>query len=410
MPEIDAQIRDARELTKEEKAELLKLKRSDITSKFLKDWFAVRPGQSEPRFEGNFTLTLLPGESPFYIKTATKTTIGRYIANLVFIPDKYIKKFGYVNFPLDTGGIGKIQSNLGLMLLDDELTVKEYIEYLDRGEWLGMNTAFFMLPSMNYKVNKPIDSVIKLRDELFDKYKKEIAEGDSNTADMIEKKVLGAAKEELISSKNPSYDYYASGEFKFANNYKKTSIMGGAVVDLMTNKLVITKGNYMDGISKEEYPIFTGLTVGGGYGRGVATQEGGYETKKLNLSLQSASIDEEDSDCGTELTANILLTDKNYKMFKERYIVENNRLVLLTGDNIKNYIGKVIHLRSPLYCKNPKYCRKCSGEILTKLDINNAGLLTSTYSGTLMNMSMKKIHDASVKFTKIDFTKFIQER
>ena len=79
-------------------------------------------------------------------------------------------------------------------------------------------------------------------------------------------------------------------------------------------------------------------------------------------------------------------------MFKYRYIFDpsnSNKLIYLTADNLNNYVGKTVTVRSPLYCKSDRYCSKCAGELFYKLDMPNAGLLTSTYSGILMNRSMK---------------------
>ena len=45
-----------------------------------------------------------------------------------------------------------------------------------------------------------------------------------------------------------------------------------------------------------------------------------------------------------------------------------------------------------------------------KMGVKNVGLLTDTMAGTLMNKSMKKMHDASVKFSKIEIENYIQKR
>lgn len=399
-----------RELTPNEKRELLEYKKDDYTAKKLKDLFAVRSGQNEPRFNPNDYFTLYKGE--YYNKETIKTTIGRYVVNFLVFPNAFLEKFGYVNTPLTTDELDGIEKKLGNMLLNDEILPQDYCDYLNYGEFVGMGMAFYMLPSMNYEMNKPIASVIKKRDELFNQYKEDIEAGDSNVVDKVESELLKDAKAYLIKSGNPSYDFYASGEFKFSNNYKKSSICGGAFIHPSTKKITVSKSNYMDGITVKDYPVFSNLVVAGGYARGVSTQDGGYETKKLNSAMQAVTLDEAVVDCGTKLTNNFVMPDdkKIYTLFINRYIVENGKLVLLTEQNIKNYAGKEVKLRSPLYCKGDNICRTCAGELFYKLGMPNAGLLTSTFSGTLMNKSMKTIHDASIKFSKIDFSKYIKER
>ena len=400
----------SRELTREEIKEITSLQYEDITSTKLKDLFAVRLGQDKPRFEPGDYFIL--NTNVFHNTSAVKTTVGRFVANKVMYPDVYLKKYGYNNDVLNVGNIEKVESKINDMLLEDEMTVEEFFQYLNRSEWLGMNMAFYLLPSMNYAMNTPIPEVIELRDQLFEKYKKEIDAGDQNTVSKIEKELVGKAKEYLVKSGNPGYDFFESGEFNFKNNYKKSSILGGAFLHPYTKKVTVSKENYMNGITPHDYPIMSNLTIVGGYARGVSTQKGGYETKKLNSSMQAVSLDEPGTDCGTPYTVRIKLPDAKLAsmLYKYRYIVDNGELTLLTEDNIKKYAGQEVNLRSPLFCKGKHICSKCAGELFYKIDIKNAGLLTSTFSGSLMNKSMKSMHDSSINIIKINFDKYIRER
>ena len=369
----------SRQLTQEEVKEITSLRYKDITSTKLKDLFAVRLGQDKPRFEPGDYFILHTGDfGAIHNTSAVKTTVGRFIANQVMYPERYLKKYGYNNDVLNVGNIEKVEAKINDMLLEDELTVEEFFQYLNRSE----------------------------------KYKKEIDAGDQNTVSKIEKELVSKAREYLVKSGNPGYDFFESGEFNFKNNYKKSSILGGAFLHPYTRKVTVSKENYMNGITPQDYPIMSNLTIVGGYARGVSTQKGGYETKKLNSSMQAVSLDKPGSDCGTPYTVKIKLPDAKLAtvLFKYRYIVENGKLILLTEDNIKKYAGQEVNLRSPLFCKSEHVCSKCAGELFYKVDIKNVGLLTSTFSGTLMNKSMKSMHDSSINIIKIDFDKYIRER
>lgn len=406
----------ARELTAEEKRELLSLTKKDITMPLLQDYFACFHGQEHARFNSYdyFTLpagTLMPGVP----KEAVQTTIGRYIINLYVLPDAYKKKYGYYNVTLDKKGLGKLEGQLNDMILADELSTREYAGYLDRGEWMGMGTAYFMVPTMDYDINVPIPEVKKLRDELFEKNREGIKNGDSNTVAEIEKEVLDLARKKIKEKGNESFDFFESGVGKFENNYKKTSIMAGAIEDPYSHKLTVLKSNYIDGIDKKEFPKFGALTLIGGYSRGVETQKSGYETKEINAATQTVMLDEAGSDCGTTFYQEIEIPGDLKDMFLYRYILDPSAaghdekgLVLLTPENISHYIGKHVKMRSPLYCKGTKICNKCAGELFYKMGVKNAGLFTSTLSGTLMNASMKKFHDSTVKFDKIDINRSIK--
>ena len=115
------------------------------------------------------------------------------------------------------------------MILNDEMSTKDYASYLDYGEWLGMGVAYFLVPTMNYDINVPIPEVIALRDELFDKYADGVRRGESEVAKKIESEVLALATKKIKEKGNEAWDFFESGVGKFENNYKKTSIMAGAV-------------------------------------------------------------------------------------------------------------------------------------------------------------------------------------
>jgi hypothetical protein len=397
-----------RKLTVNETNELLSLGEKDINMTLLKDYFAVRQSQKEARFNTYDTFFLPSGK--LFNQERLETTIGRYLFNFYVIPKKYLQKYGYQDIVFDADSTGDLENKLSYMLLEDEIDSKEYARYLDRGEWLTMGTAYFLSPTMDYDINVPIPEVIKLRDELFEKYKEDIKKGDPNVADLIENQLLSLAKKILKEKGSEAYDFFESGEFNFKNNYKKTSVFAGALENPYTKKLEILKSNYVEGISKDEFHHFANLTIIGGYSRNVETQKGGYETKKINNAVQGIMLDEAGSDCGTTQYLNVSIPVKMKSMFLHRYILDAGKLTLLDENNIGRFIGKDIKMRSPMFCKSEdKICSKCAGELFYKLNMKNAGLLSTTMSGNLMNMSMKKFHNTSVVFSKIDVDKFIKE-
>lgn len=105
----------------------------------------------------------------------------------------------------------------------------------------------------------------------------------------------------------------------------------------------------------------------------------------------------------------VVIEDKLKDIFLYRYILDGGKLVMLNKNNISKYIGKQVMMRSPMFCKSEKICNKCAGDLFYKLGIKNAGLLTSTFSGSLMNLNMKSFHDASIRYLNIDMEKFIKE-
>src|SRR5690606_31858233 len=100
----------ARMLKPEEVEELLSLKKDDITLDMLRKMFAN--GRTWTKKYETYDKFKLPA-GRYYNKTEELTTPGRYIFNLVVLPDAYLKKHGYVNKEIDGKGAGAIESQLG---------------------------------------------------------------------------------------------------------------------------------------------------------------------------------------------------------------------------------------------------------------------------------------------------------
>lgn len=397
-----------KEISPSDVSELLSLKDTDVNAKLLKNYFACFYGDKEARFQPNDYFMLERGK--FYNSERIKTTVGRYLYNMFALPVPYLKKYGYMNDPLTVDRIEQLEKVLGDMILEDELTTKEYAQYMDRSEWISMNCVYYIAPSINNAIVLPKKDILKKRDELFDQYKDDIKKGDLNVANKIEKELMDVAKKDLATDDDPSYDNYKSGNFKFAKSYKKSAIMIGAVKDVNTSQLQILKSNYADGVDKNEYDKTAMLTVIGGYSRGVATEDYGYETKKYNNALQNVVVDFDQLDCGTDKYLNITINPKLKSMFLYRFVIDGSKIVELTEKNIDNYVGKPIKLRSPMFCKGDKLCMHCAGTLFKRIDITDAGLVCSNLTGNLMNLSMKKMHDSSVTIVKLNLDDFITEK
>jgi len=140
------------------------------------------------------------------------------------------------------------------------------------------------------------------------------------------------------------------------------------------------------------------------------TEVGGYLVKQSRSGYQHLMLDEKESDCGTKKFLEILLTDKNKGLFLLRWIEgPDGKLILLDADNVKQYIGKKIRVRSPLYCTTDKICSKCAGELYYRLEMKNLGLIADRIASTIMQKSMKQFHDSTIKTTKIDYESHLEQ-
>lgn len=81
-------------------------------------------------------------------------------------------------------------------------------------------------------------------------------------------------------------------------------------------------------------------------------------------------------DCGSTQYVDFRITDDdptgrpgNYKHCIGKYIWDGSKLVLLTDDNIKQYVNQTVHMRSPMTCRYRNgVCEVCGGSVLANVN------------------------------------------
>lgn len=391
------------EMTGENLKFILTLKPSDITLKFLKKYFASTKvdnviDKKVFSFQDKFTLEK---NSKFGNKENIRTNVGKYIFNL-FTLEKFRGKVDYFNNTLNKSELNNINNILSEMILEDEITMIEYKEFIDRLNWLGFGTVTFTAPNFGIAGLTCPPKTAKLRKELFIKYKKELEDVDTKIVTMIENKLIASAKEELKGT--TILDFYESGSRgNFDNNYKTMVLMKGLVPNpRKPGKFLVSLGNLSDGTPPEDQWLGANQLINGASGRALETAIGGYMAKQLNAAFQGIVLGEKDSNCKTNNTLTVTLTTKNINEFKYRFIIDGGNLVRLDKKNKGKYVGKTVKMRSPMYCKHPNICNKCFGDLPFILDIKNIGLTFSETAENLKLFSMKAFHDSSVKTLDVD--------
>ena len=393
-----------RDLTKEEVQWVLSIKPEDITREFLIDTFAN--SDRGKKFNTNDRFVLPKGT--FNNDSTITTTIGRYIFNLFILGDKICKITGYVNVPINKKSLtNNVEVYMNDALLSDKLSSEDYIDYLNRFQWFGFTAgSFISAGGLSFDFVRPNPKVIKRRNELFKQYEKEIANNDAVTYSKIEKELINLAEEELKD--DPAIWEYKTGEKpSMSNQYKTTQITKGPTDNNTTGGKNIVKGSYIEGVTKEELPYMADAMQSALFSKTQdEVKNSGYESKKLMSALQTVVLGEPGSDCGTKHTLEIELTPFNYNMFLYAFIEDKGKLVELTNVTIHDYIGKKVHLRTPMFCIGKKLCNKCAGNLYYRLGIKNVGITSFTLAGNMINMGMKAMHDTTVKVKRIDPSQF----
>lgn len=402
----------AKKLPESEKKYLLSLNPDEITFSLLVNLFSdksekkdgkmvVIPARIEPYWE----CSLEKGEY-FNKERVERTTAGQIIYNKIIVERELQDLLGYIDYPITGGELKKVEEKLSIALKEDKITVETFAKYLDRAQWLGMQFHPVLTTSFTMNTLKPNKKVVETRRKLLEQYKDEIERHEVSASVKIEKELLAVAEKELKG--DPGLLLYESeAKGSFGNNFKNISVMKGPMYNPAKGHFDTIESNFMEGIKKTELPNYGTAIISGAYPKAIGTGTSGYFSKQILATLQSVVLDEKGTDCHSKVTIPITLTKSMKSDFIDRYIVENGKLVVLSEENFSKYVGKTVNLRSRMFCINDKVCNVCAGDSFYKLGITNIGLTGSRIASTLLNMSMKKFHDATTKMSEIELDDMI---
>lgn len=140
----------------------------------------------------------------------------------------------------------------------------------------------------------------------------------------------------------------------------------------------------------------------GSFARGAETVKGGVAAKVLLRAANSYKI--VDDDCGTKLGIRRIYNNKNINYLIGRKIFSgNNTISIDTIEEAKQYIGKNLIVRSPMFCKSPKetICINCASKALSQYKTGITIPLTEI-SAIILATSMSKIHSTTLSIAKLD--------
>lgn len=331
-------------------------------------------------------------------KNTFTTTVGIFIFNRAFIENELLDLFGYINEPVTKKLFGKMNSKISYAVIEDKIPLDYMKHFILKSQKFQpyCNILSYSFDEAMLSISTYLD---KKREELFKKYKEGLDDNDPAVGQQVENELLAYAKELL--GETPSMDMINSGsKISWGNNFKNMFVMRGAckASDPSNGDYMMIRGNFVDGVKPEEYAKFADSLVGGPYARAKKTETGGALEKLFVKAFQHITVGPEGSDCGTKRTLKVHLTEDNIKLWMYSYMVEGNKLVELTSENMKDYIGKTVNFRFAIFCEDKKHiCHKCSGSLFQRLGIRNVGIASFAMCSKIKNTSMKAFHDSTVK-------------
>lgn len=399
-------------LSNELKAELLKLKRDQLTLNSIAKLFGYTtkstPNLKErkasafeidpPKFDPRAKFTLNKGE--YTNKEQVNTSVGIFLFNKLLVEGNLenVVPNGYYNEVCNKKKFSKLTDMVATSLLSGDIKVEPNIAtFLNAYEFWGLGLVTIFSPSYSMETIIPNKALEEKKKELL----KNAPDNDLATLVKIEDTLVETASKMLTGTAGKNlFDSGARGSFE--NDFKNMAINIGAVMNPATKTYDYMSSNYMEGIKKEDLPAAANSILNAEYPKAVGTAQGGYMTKQFYSVFQSIILDEDGTDCGTTQGLLVTLTKENLNNFVDQYLIDGKNLILITNELDSKYMNHPVKIRSSMYCINEKICSKCAGKRFYKVDMMNLGLTTPSISGKLQNASLKLRHSLKIKMNSVD--------
>ena len=288
-----------------------------------------------------------------------QTTMGKAIFNNALPPDfRFVDDV--VTKKIANGLIPEIINQYG-----DEVTIKVFSKL----EKISFKFATIMAPSLSLDMFEMPASIGRIKEKL------KTATPDEAFALLDEGEAI--MKETLKGS--TLYDLVDSGSSKGWNQPKQIFVAKGVIADPKGNVLDPIAGSFTDGLTSEEFFTAASGARKGMIDRALNTADTGYFTRQLVYLLNSVEVDPTLKDCKTKRTINIRLDKKLMDRLTGRYILVGNKVVKFNAVDFK--VGQSIHLRTPIYCRSPKICHTCYGELIKRIKSPYVGVLAGASIG-----------------------------
>lgn len=355
--------------------------------------------KDQPLFQFKETVTVDPSWLPT-ISGNIETKIGNLIINALVLYPTLGTKVPYLNKPTKVSDIESIFVNKVRnddQLKDGDISVKEMAACIDRLNFLS-NLAFLTSVASTVKVITAPPTMKKERDRLVKEYEGQLH--DPVKVVELESK-LTAIDNEYLADDEAAKTILSK---KARTARKKFYAIFGETKDFVKSdgtSVIIPPLSEGVSTTPEDFPKYMNDTRIGSFFRGASTAKGGYTYKILQRSLSSLKI--QSTPCNTTKGFKRLVTDNNYRKLVNRYIRDKG-WTLITSDVVaKTYIGKIVELRSTMYCTAPgnSVCYACMSE---NYKGNETGVtnLAANISNVLLTAFLQATHGGIVETATIN--------
>lgn len=335
-----------------------------------------------------------------HIQGTIQTTLGRLILNAAAIYPALGGKLAYINTPLK---IRALESAIAQHMKDDkdikdsakDISVQEYLNCIDR-VWFFTKLSNLITVAATTKTVLPPPGIDVLRRKL-------LKDNEGKLSDPV---VVATIADTLLAydaeylKEDAAAKFIVEGKGKTARKklfhfYGETNDFSGSLAsDPITSTM-------QEGVDTDErvLPKYMNDLRYASYSRGHSTQLAGYSYKILQRSLSGLEIS--GVECDTKRGLNRLVLKPESLL--NRYIRVGPKWLLIDNkEQAGTYMGKVVQVKSPMYCTQPgnAICYSCLGSTYkdNKNAINN---IAAGFSGELMTLFLKRMHTSGFNLTDI---------
>jgi hypothetical protein len=297
-----------------------------------------------------------------------KTTVGRVIFNEVlpiwypFVDEAVNKK--------------KLDNICKEIMLKNQF---DYAETIDKIMDIGFLYATLYPKSIDLEMLELPQNIMDMRNRL-------LQTNDVSEQSKIIEDIEGALLNHLKKTKSDLYYIVASGGAKGIGQLRQMMVCKGLIQDPNGNILPPVTKSINEGYSPQEYFDAAAGSRKGTADRAINTGNGGYAYRKMIYVVGNVTADIANADCGSRRTMNIKLTKDLFDRMTGRYVLNNKNDIVPIN---KSMLGKIIKLRSPIFCKTDNICRICYGDLIHQVNTTNVGMIAAQEVASLSEKIMK---------------------
>lgn len=320
------------------------------------------------------------------------TLVGNVIFNYMAVLGPF---GGKIPFQIGKVNIGKLEKQIAA-LLDDEPADGQrkpdriYWDEIQRYNKYGLALSgleVFCVPAASKRGLLPHPEARALRKRL-------IAERQGKLHDPAVVAEITAELEKLDRewiAGDPDRGFFTTNK-AFQVTRMRTHGIWGIEEDLANGGFKLIEPSLVEGWKPEDIPITATASRDGSFSRGALTALGGDKVKTMLRTMSGVNITSED--CGGTLG----ITDIIAQEYLGHSIVVGTKSVKLTEENIKDFLGKEVSRRSPMFCKEApnNFCMTCFGEFI-RARRDAVSLVVSEVGSKFMLVRMKRMHGTALK-------------